>query len=135
MKMTYKFICYLLLVSFIIACGNDGDDDPTPPPPTKKEMLTQTWRLTKVTANGTEQPSSGYTIRFTTTNTYTANGPMLTVTGSGNWSFNPGETAILLNGGPEQFRIVTLTAGQMVLEVDQETYKAGELKVRFEFQK
>ncbi|WP_158859592.1 lipocalin family protein [Lunatibacter salilacus] len=135
MKTTYKLICYLFLVAYIIACGKGDDPQPTPPPPTKKDLLTQTWRLVKVTANGADQPSAGYTVRFTSTNTYTANGPMLTVAGSGNWGFNSGETAILLNGGPEQFRIVTLSAEQMVLEVDQETYKAGELNVRFEFQK
>jgi len=130
MKFNYNplyFACLLLLVS-LFSC-KDGEE----PEKTKTELLTQNWNLIKLTANGSDQPTDGYTIRFTSSNSYTARGALLSVQETGVWAFNSSESEVLLNGGPDKFLINTLTANKMILIINQTNYKAGAVELKMEF--
>lgn len=131
-KLLY-FTCLLLLVS-LFSCKDDEEPKPEPPKEkTKTEQLTQNWKLIKLTANGSDQPTDGYTIRFTASNSYTARGALLSVQESGTWAFNTAETEVLLNGGPDKFLINSLTDTQMILTINQTNYKAGAVALKMEF--
>ena len=125
-KLLY-FICFLLLVS-LFSCKDDEE-----PEKTKTELLTQNWKLIKLTANGSDQPTDGYTIRFTSSNSYTARGALLSLQETGTWAFNSSESEILLNGGPDKFLINSLTDTNMILTINQTNYKAGDVALKMEF--
>ncbi|GAB2989881.1 hypothetical protein GCM10027284_03030 [Cyclobacterium sediminis] len=123
----FCFTCLLVLVS-LFSCKDDEE-----PEKTKTELLTQNWKLIKLTANGSDQPTDGYTIRFTASNSYTARGALLSVQETGTWAFNSSESEILLNGGPDKFLINSLTDTQMTLTINQTNYKAGAVALKMEF--
>ena len=136
MKLINKLLYFtsLLLLVSLFSCKDD--DDPKPEPPkekTKTELLTQNWNLIKLTANGSDQPTDGYTVRFTSSNSYTARGALLSVQETGTWAFNSSESEVLLNGGPDKFLINTLTASKMILTINQTNYKAGAVELKMEF--
>jgi hypothetical protein len=123
----FCFTCLLVLVS-LFSCKDDEE-----PEKTKTELLTQNWKLIKLTANGSDQPTDGYTIRFTASNSYTARGALLSVQETGTWAFNSSESEILLNGGPDKFLINSLTDTHMTLTINQTNYKAGAVALKMEF--
>lgn len=131
-KLLY-FTCLLLLVS-LLSCEDDDETEPqTPIAKTKTELLSQNWKLIKLTANDSDQPTDGYTINFKDSKTYTARGALLSVQESGTWAFNTAETEVLLNGGPDKFLINSLTDTQMILTINQTNYKAGAVELKMEF--
>ena len=124
------FACLLLLVS-LFSC--DPEEPEPPKQKTKTELLTQNWKLIKLTANDSDQPTDGYTINFKDSKIYTARGALLSVQESGTWAFNTAETEVLLNGGPDKFLINSLTDTQMILTINQTNYKAGAVELKMEF--
>ncbi|MDO6437173.1 hypothetical protein Q4534_07145 [Cyclobacterium sp. 1_MG-2023] len=123
----FCFTCLLVLVS-LFSCKDDEE-----PEKTKTELLTQNWKLIKLTANDSDQPTAGYTINFDTSKSYTAKGALLSVQETGTWAFNTAETEVLLNGGPDKFLINSLTDTQMILTINQTNYKAGAVELKMEF--
>lgn len=130
MKLINKLLYFTSLLLLVSLFSCPGPEDPEK---TKTELLTQNWKLIKLTANGSDQPSDGYTINFTTSNNYTARGPLLSVQETGTWAFNTAETEVLLNGGPDKFLINSLTDTQMILTINQTNYKAGAVELKMEF--
>lgn len=128
---TYNITLYigLVLMIFWFGCGEGEEPDVIL---TKKDLLIQSWQLSKFTANGTEQPIAGYSIRFNDNNSYSVSGPLFGIPSSGTWSFNSEENRVLLNGGSFFFFIDTLTETNMVLRLEQENYKSGVVSFRFE---
>ena len=131
MKFKYNIVCFacLLLLVSLFSCKEPEE----PKAKTKTELLSQNWDLIKLTANGSDQPTDGYTINFTASKTYTARGALLSVQETGSWAFNSSESEILLNGGPDKFLINTLTATKMILTINQTNYKAGAVELKLEF--
>ncbi|EPR65069.1 hypothetical protein [Cyclobacterium qasimii] len=135
MKFNYNLIYFACLL-FLVSLFSCEPDDPKPDPPkakTKTELLTQNWKLIKLTANGSDQPTAGYTINFTSSKSYTAKGPLLSVQETGTWAFNSAESEVLLNGGPDKFLVNTLTDTKMILTINQTSYKAGAVSLKMEF--
>ena len=93
----FCFTCLLVLVS-LFSCKDDEE-----PEKTKTELLTQNWKLIKLTANGSDQPTDS------------------------------SESEILLNGGPDKFLINSLTDTHMTLTINQTNYKAGAVALKMEF--
>ncbi|WP_339922497.1 hypothetical protein [uncultured Cyclobacterium sp.] len=134
MKSKYNlfYVASLLLLVSLFSCKDD-DEPETPKAKTKTEQLTQNWKLIKLTANGSDQPTDGYTVKFTASNTYTARGALLSVQETGTWAFNSTESEVLLNGGPEKFLVNSLTDNKMTLTINQTNYKAGAVELKLEF--
>lgn len=112
----------------------------SPVEPSKTDLLTQTtWRLVSLKINGADQPTAGYSLRFTKTaegnGNYTVSGQLFTFPASGTWAFNTNASAILLNGGPAQFRVVSLQQDAMTLETTVTNYKNGDVVVQLVFGK
>ncbi|MFP4091656.1 MAG: hypothetical protein ACLFT3_15220 [Cyclobacteriaceae bacterium] len=132
MKTFIKFqqlISLLLLLIVAVACEEEGGDDPGPEPePDRREIVTQSWGVDDVVADGASQGAQNVQVNFTEGGQYTLRIPGLEGLGnSGTWEFNSDESAIILDDGSLEViaEIVSISEEQMVLRFDFENYKGN----------
>jgi hypothetical protein len=123
---------YIILIVFVFACDDGGSDD-SPIEPTTRDLLTQNWRLVNLSINGSDQPTSGRSISFIESGTFSISLPE--IPSSGSWELNNNETQVLLDNGAFTLKIITISSEKMILEYTTANYKNGEVIYSIEFEK
>jgi len=126
MKQLKYFSLIALLITLLVSCGDDDDDNPT-----NTDLVSKTWRVSRVLINGTEDVStdySAYRFTFTSNGTFNFTDP---TSRSGSWAFNSTETTIVVDG--ETYTIITLTETSFIFErTIPENFKDDAMTARFE---
>jgi hypothetical protein len=97
----------------------------TPAPPTKKEMLTKTWKIQSLTANGQQMPDSFFVnsrLTFKADGTYTETDGSDTDTGT--WEFTDNDTKILMDKGTSDEQsadILELSSSKLRMKETEDT--------------
>ncbi len=104
MKILHIILLFMFLFVFN-ACKKKATEEP-PKPKTPKEMLSKTWRISRVTINGTVDNTrdySGYRITFSSNGTYNVvlgGSPITILThfdNNGTWELTDNNTAVLFD--------------------------------------
>lgn len=100
------------------------------PAPSKIEMLSNSWKVSSATVNGTLDgitDYSSYRFAFNADGTYSF---MVPGSGSGTWEFNSSETKIILDAGSSdasEMVIISIASNEVKLEItNPATFKTGQ---------
>jgi uncharacterized protein (UPF0333 family) len=113
----------VLFVAILTACGSKGEDTPK----TLLEILSKTWRISRVTINGTVDNTGNYgnyRVSFQQNGTYvvTPGGAPVNIVvnpaNNGRWVITDNETSITFDQGtPNEFKITLVTKTETAFSV------------------
>ena len=125
----------MLCIMVFASCGEkEKPSPPAPKPLTNEEIVSQNWKLDKVTFNGQSENVAPYTMIFRANKTFSFTIPAIhNLPTSGTWALIDQTNKEIILNNTTKLKANPLTENLMVLEYNYKNHKEGDVAVIFTF--